>query len=643
MRRATVLLIILAEAVSFTVSSQTSLRLDEVEVTAQQTNIHNQAYRLVTELTQTEIAALPATTIADILQTITGLDIRTRGANGAQADVSMRGGTFDQVMIMLNGICVSDAQTGHYAMNLPVPLSAIERIEVLQGTASSLIGANAFVGTINIVTIHPDSDTYHVSMQAGMNRFAHAELTGAWKRQDWQVTASADYGHNNGYYAPRATDKEQTAIDNTDLDIANIFLSACHKGLDLQLGAQYKDAGAGVFYGFGSQDQFDATRTAFLSAKYGHQWGNWGLDVQAAYRANHDRYEWHRTQSLYSNRHLAQNANIAAKAHYYSSIGKTTFGVDVRNEHIFSTNIGDSIAPCGPFTKAKNRLNVTYFAQQTFHIQGFSASLAASGIYNTMFAHHWTAGIDIGYTIPIPRNPSPVTHNRSSLTVYTNANRSLRLPTYTDLYYNAGSQLGSLDLRPEKAWTLAAGMAFRYTFDRAGALSAHADIYHRWGRDIIDWVYVASDTKRPYHATNQQAVNTFGVECAVQYKLNDWLRCIEISYAYTHLDLDLTESNSRYLDHLRHKFHARVTHGIYKGLGASWTLNFRDRLGQYNDINGTVQNYTPVCLLDGELFYQFRHWRIAIECTNITNRRYYDYGGILQPGIWPKIHLTWQI
>lgn len=81
--------------------------------------------------------------IEQVLSTLPGIDIRTRGPHGSQADVSMRGGTFDQVMICLNGIPVSDAQTGHYALNLPVPLSAIERIEVLQGAAASLVGGNA--------------------------------------------------------------------------------------------------------------------------------------------------------------------------------------------------------------------------------------------------------------------------------------------------------------------------------------------------------------------------------------------------------------------------------------------------------------------------------------------------------------------
>ena len=138
-------------------------------------------------------------------------------------------------------------------------------------------------------------------------------------------------------------------------------------------------------------------------------------------------------------------------------------------------------------------------------------------------------------------------------------------------------------------------------------------------------------------------MHTIGIELSVSYKLNQWLRCLQVSYAYTHLDLNLVETNSRYLDHLRHKVVVRLEHGIYKGLGAAWTFNYRDRVGQYNNINGVVEDYAPVCLFDGEIFYQFKQWRIAVECTNFTNRRYYDYGGILQPGAWGKIRLIFDI
>lgn len=610
--------ILLGLVLSFAVSAHAQLRLPEVEVVSHQTDLHSQAYRLVTEIDSSAIAAQPATTVADLLATLPGLDIRSRGASGAQADVSMRGGTFDQVIILLNGVCVSDAQTGHYAMNIPIPLSAIERIEVLAGAAASPAGGNAFCGAINIVTRQAEQDTYHASLQLGMNYFAKAELTGGWHRNAWRVLASADYSHNNGYHAPNPSEKEATALLNSDFTGANIYLNATWRGLEMQAGAQYKDAGAGMFYGFGSQDQFDATRTAFVSARYTHSWGRWSLDAQAAYRANHDRYEWHR--GTVSNCHLTQNTSASLRAHYASAIGKTTLGVEARNENIRSTNFGNH-----------NRLNVRYFAQQTFHVHHLSASLTAGGIYNTSFAHHWTAGADLGYAFDC------------GVSLYANANRSLRLPTFTDLYYDAGNQRGNDALQPEKAWTAALGAAYHQAYEKAGSLAVNAELYHRWGRDIIDWVYVATDAKRPYHAQNQQRVNTLGVECSAQYRLNQWLRNIQITYAFTHPDINLQATNSRYLDYLRHKVVVQVEHGIYAGLGASWTLTYRDRLGQFNNADGTVTDFRPVLLLDGKIYYDLTHWRFALSCTNITNRRYYDYGGVLQPGAWAKFCITYHM
>ena len=620
------------------------LTLQEVQVISQQTEIYSQAYRLVSVIDRTSIASLPVNSVSDILATLPGLDIRTRGTNGSQADVSMRGGTFDQVLICLNGIALSDAQTGHYALNLPVPLSSIERIEVLQGAAASLNGGSAFTGAINIVTIQPQNDRYHTELQLGMNKYGHLEFTGGWKRKDCHVVASGNYSHANGYYAPNPSEKEQTALTNSDLNIVNLFSSVSYRGLDIQLGAQYKDAGAGMFYGFGSQDQFDATRTAFGSAHYGHNWGNWSIEAQASYRANYDRYEWHRGQRLYGNFHFAQNSSAALSAHYASAIGKTSFGIHFRNENIRSTNLGDTINPNGQvpnvegfkladvrvldLVKGANRYNIAYFAQQTFHTHGFSASLAASGIYNSYFGHHWTAGVDLGYSI-------------DGWNIYANANRSVRMPTFTDLYYNAGNQLGDRNLRPEKAVTASIGASYQHHWEKAGTLNAQLDGFYRLGQDIIDWVYVASDTKRPYHAANQQRINTLGVETIISYRWNQWLKLVQLSYGYTYLDLNLQEAQSRYLDYLRHKLVARIEHGIYKGLGASWTLTYRDRVGQYNNAQGDVQDFRPVVLLDGAIFYDFPQCRIMASCTNMTNRHYYDYGGILQPGAWFKLSFNY--
>ena len=620
------------------------LSLQEVLVVSHKAEVNSEAYRLITQVSQAEIEVLPIQTVADILQYLPGVDVRTRGANGAQADISMRGGTFDQVLVLLNGVPLSDFHTGHYALNIPVSTEMIERVEVLQGTSANLHGA--FSGAINIIT--KSSPEISLKLTAGMNGLVNPELAASIQKDEALFNVSAEYSRAEGYNAPRPTEKEATACRNSDFQLANIYFQTRWRGLDVQVGAQWKDAGLGMGYGFGSQDQFDATRTAFASARYEHRWGAWRLDAQAAYRANYDRYEWHRDQRLYGNFHFAQTASAALSAHYASKIGTTSFGVSVRNENMHSTNLGDTINPDGQVPNVKdfplsqvrvldlvkggNRFHTNYYAEQSFYYAGLSASIGINGTYNTQFGHHLGGGANIGYEF------------KKAGTIYANANRSLRMPTFTDLYYNAGNQLGNRNLKPEEAWLLSIG--YKGTLNllpsmgrSGGAFSWSADWYYRWGKNIIDWVYVPTDTKRPFHAENQQQVNATGVEVSVAYRLNEWLRCVSVDYAYTYLDLDLKEAGSRYLDYLSHKLAIHLEHGIYKGLGASWTVRFQKREGQYNNAEGEVADYQPVWLLDGSVYWQNKYLRVSADCTNITNSRYYDYGGILQPGAWAKISI----
>ena len=627
------------------------LSLQEVLVVSHKAEVNSEAYRLITQVSQAEIEALPIQTVADILQYLPGVDVRTRGANGAQADISMRGGTFDQVLVLLNGVPLSDFHTGHYALNIPVSTEMIERVEVLQGTSANLHGA--FSGAINIVTRNfpslqgGDRGRLSLKLTAGMNGLVNPEVAASIQKDEALFNLSAEYSRAEGYYAPRPTEKEATACRNSDFQLANIYFQTRWRGLDVQAGAQWKDAGLGMGYGFGSQDQFDATRTAFASGRYEHRWGAWRLDAQAAYRANYDRYEWHRGQRLYGNFHFAQTASAALSAHYASKIGTTSFGVSVRNENMHSTNLGDTINPDGqvpnvadfPLTdvrvldlvKGGNRFHTNYYAEQTFYYAGLSASIGINGTYNTQFGHHLGGGANIGYEF------------KKAGTIYVNANRSLRMPTFTDLYYNAGNQLGNRNLKPEEAWLLSIGykgnLSPTLSSREGGRFSWAVDWYYRWGKNIIDWGYVPTDTKRPFHAENQQQVNATGLELSLAYRLNEWLRCVSVDYAYTYLDLDLKEAGSRYLDYLSHKLAIHLEHGIYKGLGASWTVRFQKREGQYNNAEGEVADYQPVWLLDGSVYWQNKYLRVSADCTNMTNSRYYDYGGILQPGAWAKVSI----
>ena len=595
-------------------------QIEEVEVVAERAQVQSEAFRLIAQVSGEEITALPVGTIADVLTYLPGIDVRSRGDSHIQSDVSLRGGTFDQVLVLLNGVPVSDPQTGHYAMNIPVSPTLIERIEILQGTAANLTGA--FSGAINIVTRDAQEDTYIAQLSAGTNGFAAPVLTGSWVCDEVHVNASAEYARSEGYYAPDTNDKEHAALENTDYRLANIYLQTRWRGLDVQAGAQYKDAGLGTGYGYASTDQFDATRTMLFSARYETPLNtHWSLTTQAAYRGQYDRYEWHR--GTVTNRHWTHNTHAALHAHYASTIGRTSFGAEVKNEYIRSTNMGEH-----------QRTQATLSAEQQFIWCGLAASIGAAGHYNTWFGWYGSGAANIGYTFA------------KSGSVYLAASRALRMPTWTDMYYRAGVQRGSTDLKAEKAWMLSLGGQYTWRSEAAGNLYLSGDLYYRWGQDIIDWTYDETDSL--FHATNRNAVNAFGVDLVAAYRLNKWLRSITVRYAYTNLSLDVAKVKSNYLDYLRHKAVLQIDHGIYVWrngcVGADWSLRWQSREGTYVDIYGTPGNpFLPVLLLDGSIYIELAHARVAVQCTNMTNRHFYDYGGVLMPGAHGKITVTMQL
>ncbi|MBR6118248.1 MAG: TonB-dependent receptor plug domain-containing protein [Paludibacteraceae bacterium] len=590
-------------------------RLDEVEVLGTFVIIDDFSgpQNKVKYFTHDEIQHLPISNISDVLNCLSGLDVRSRGTTNAQTDISLYGGTFDQVLVMLNGIPVNDAQTGHYAMNIPITPALIQRIEVRQGNAA--LSAGAFTGLVNIITRQTWEDQYTLQMDAGTNASVHPLMVGSWARRDVHVNVSAEYARSNGYYAPTEEDKEREALRNTDYQLANLYLQTRWRNLDAQIGAQYKDAGLGTGYGFASTDQFDATRTLFASIQNRWDFGSfWSLSAQASYRTNYDRYEWHR--GAVTNRHWTHSTRAALEAEYFHpEIGTTTLRAEIQDDYIRSTNMGEH-----------NRIHATLSAKHLYEHHGWIAALGAAGHYNTWFGWNGTGYAYVGYT-----------------SLFITASRSVRMPTWTDLYYKAGVQRGNTDLKAEKAWTLALNGQYTWDWRQAGQLHIAGNIFYRWGQDIIDWTYDTTDSL--FHATNHQSVNTFGLEGNVAYRLNEWLRNVSIRYAYTRLSLDVATEKSNYLDHLRHKLVLNIDHGIYvwsKGcVGANWSLRWQDRVGTYVDIYGTAGHpYTPVLLLDGNIYMELAHVRVAAECTNITNRHYYDYGGTLMPGACGRIRIT---
>src|SRR4030095_5027988 len=150
--RSLLFLSLLASAVS--PAGAQSFRQDVV-VTAAATPVElGTVTRTLTVITREQIARMPVHSIADVLRLTASVDVRARGERGVQTDFAVRGANFGQMLVLVDGVRLNDAQSGHHNGDIPVPLDAVERIEVLSGPGSSIFGADAFGGTVNIITRH---------------------------------------------------------------------------------------------------------------------------------------------------------------------------------------------------------------------------------------------------------------------------------------------------------------------------------------------------------------------------------------------------------------------------------------------------------------------------------------------------------
>ena len=188
---------ITASATNDTISAGTPAReIDEVEVTAARaTKVAQEKLRVITTIRREEIRSMPAQSLQELLDYLPGIDIRSRGANGVQADISMRGGTFDQVVVMLNGVNITETQTGHFNLDIPIDLDAVDRIEVLQGTSMSIFGLSAFAGAINIITGESEENSTTAAIEGGDHGLLSAQTRtsahGGWAAR-LRTTAAAD-------------------------------------------------------------------------------------------------------------------------------------------------------------------------------------------------------------------------------------------------------------------------------------------------------------------------------------------------------------------------------------------------------------------------------------------------------------------
>ena len=604
--------------------------LDDVEVTGSRAPLAlGQAARMVTVLSREDIQAAPVQSINDLLKMAVGIDVRQRGPIGAQTDIGIRGSTQEQITILLNGINICDPQTGHNAFDLPCDLSDIERIEVLEGPAGRVYGTSSLVGAINIVTSDGGKrqEARSKRQEARGERDAYARIEGgsfgylsaAARAGIDSHSLSASYTRSDGY------SRAKSGALNSDYSGGKAFYQGAYDSQQIRLnwhaGFSTKGFGSNTFYSAKFDEQYEKT-TKLYTAIQGETKGHIHFRPAIYWNRSYDRFELIRgdESKVKFNHHRTDVFGINLNSYFDWVAGRTAFGAEFRNEDIVSSNLGEPLnKPHGDYQYGLNRSNLSFHLEHNILLKYFTLSAGFIAVKNTWNEMPFTIypGVDASLRIG------------DHWKVYASYNSSLRMPSFTELYYSVGGHKADKYLKPEELQAVEGGVKYH-----SKRLTAQASIFHHHARHMIDWVMDTREADPVWQSVNHTKVNTLGEEIS----LNSHFSIINFQLAYCHLHQQKQEADylqSQYsLEYLRHKLTAQLKVRLMEHLNLTVGYRWQERVGSYTDTDGQVQRYHPYSIIDARLAWTQDTYSIYAEGNNLTGHRYVDYGNVKQPGCW---------
>ena len=621
-----------------------TVMLGEVDVTASRAPLAGgRAPRIVTVLHRGDIAAAPAQSVNDLLKYAVGVDVRQRGPIGAQTDVSIRGGTSEHIAILLDGINICDPQTGHNALDLPVGIGDIERIEVVEGPAGRIYGTSSLLGAVNIVTRTAAGSGGEVMAGGGSFGYAGAGARFSLVSGSWSNNVSGGYTRSDGY------SRSKSGSLNADYEGGRAFYQGRYAvpGLTVKwhAGVSVKGWGSNTFYSTLSDEQYECTAKFYTAVTAETNVGKFHLRPSVYWNRYHDRYEFYRGEPDRSpfNHHRTDVAGLNLGSWFDWKLGRTAFGAEARNEDIISTTLGEPLNSAihihgteRDYTVGLNRTNLSLYLEHNIIWRRLTVSAGFTTVKNTWNGMPFKVypGVDASFAMT------------SKLKAYASFNTSLRMPSFTELYYSVDGHKADKHLKPEEMSAAEVGLKYA-----GGGVNATLSAYRHWGRNMIDWIMDTSlGGDAVWTSVNHAEINSTGVEASVRL---DFFRLLpgqgvlrSFDAAYSYIDQDKRRKpgvQSLYaLEYLRHKLVSGIGLMILPGLGLDVKYRYQYRMGSYTGTDGVNRSYKPYSIVDARLAWTKPSYSVYVEANNLFGARYVDYGNVPQPGFWIMAGARWK-
>jgi outer membrane cobalamin receptor len=374
------------------------------------------------EILPLKAVSLAAESPQDFLRQDSSVFLEERGAGGGQADLVLRGGSFEQTLVLLNGLRISDAQTSHHNLDLPVPMEAMDSIQVLEGAGSTLHGVDALSGVVDFLTAAPDHDSLFVRGGEGSFESNEETLLAGATRGNWSGRATAERNFSTGFMTDRDYRNEDASAESWSASRLGV--------LDLLFAASDRSFGANDFYG--NYPSWERTKGWFASAR---QELESKLVAAFDYRRHTDEFVLFRDDpAIYENNHI--DGSWQGSLRETLSVHKDSallIGLEGEGDSIRSNNLGVHARNRGAgyadldLRSANGRWSLSVGAREEIFSGG------ALAVFSPELAGSFRA--------------------TNSLKLRASGGYGFRIPTYTDLYYSDPSTLGDPKLKPESAWS----------------------------------------------------------------------------------------------------------------------------------------------------------------------------------------------
>jgi len=527
--------------------------------------------------------SLVVNSLVDFLRLDPSLDLQARSPDGVQTDLSIRGSSFGQTLVLLNGQRLNDAQSGHHNMDIPVPLDSVQRVEVMLGTGSTFYGSDAVGGVVNIITAPPEG--LEVRLRTALGNFGTNQQRGSiadtFGRLSEQLTFSRDF--STGFIPDRD-------YRNLQLNSGTRYTSGWG-ATNLTLAYMDHPFGADQFYG--NYNSWENTKTWFAGISQ-----DLGKDTSASfsYRRHSDLFVLFRDRpEVFTNHHSDESYQADVRRH--QSVGTATtvsYGVEALHESIESNNLGDH---------ARSR-GAAYGALDFRALKRFSLMISAREEVYRSFSAEFSPTVAGGIWIS------------QRLKFRASASRGFRVPSYTDLYYHDPSNLGSPNLRPEREWTYEGGL----DWNPSGRVRGSVTIFERRERNGID--YYRSSPTDIYRALNIENLNFTGVETSLRIVP---ARGQTLDFRYTGLR---GVEDTIPVGFTKYTFNYPTSSGVI-----AWNASLKDGLVCRSRI-GVLdrRGRDPYGLWD--LYSAYTKGRVHpfLQLSNVTSARYQEILGVAMPG-----------